>query len=141
MKTRVISAGAVILAVLVYLALPADPAREPDWNTQIVAQWLTDTTEPGPGSLSMFRIARQLDKACIDICFYDGHDIGSGTRNLFFYASDIDRTASILKALENDGTLPPGMKIGVARYKNEERTDWTYEPVHPEGLGRFDISY
>lgn len=141
MKAFAIPILAVALVALVYLAFPASPVNESDWNTQVVAQWLTDTAEPGPDSLSMFQIAYQLDNACTGICVYDGHDIGRGTHNLFFYTDDVERTVNTLRALESNGTLPAGMRVGIARYRNEERTDWTYEPVHPEGLNHFDISY
>ncbi len=45
----------------------------------------------------------------------------------------------MLIALERAGDIPKGLRIGVQHFTNARRDDWTYDPVHPPGLGEFRL--
>jgi hypothetical protein len=83
----------------------------------------------------------RVDWACKNVCSLDGNDIGSGTYNLYLYTQDVPETVRRLVELEQAHRIPPGLGIGVAKYKDSQRKDWTYEPVYPPTLKYFDISY
>jgi hypothetical protein len=105
--------------------------------TQIVAQW-----PDGAPLEKLFAIEDAIENAASDIADIDGHDVGSGTFNVFLYTDDstIDATVARLVKLVEGGKVPPGMKVGVAQYTNAARTDWTFKPVYPAGLTTFDIT-
>jgi hypothetical protein len=69
----------------------------------------------------------------------DGHDFGSGTANVFLYASDPDGAVRRVIELHDQGRLRSGMRIGVAENYNADRTDWTYRPAFPPGLETFNL--
>ncbi len=135
--------GRSSLAVLtagVMCCAPAEPAATQAMDTQIVAQW----TFSGNNILELQRFLAAemvISEACRDLCFEDGNDVGGGLFNVYVYAAgnDVSQTVELLKALERDARIPAGLRIGVARYTNEARTNWTYEPVHPDDLTSFSI--
>jgi hypothetical protein len=121
-------------------------------DTKIVAQWLL----PSPaidqqgllarvkGILSLYRYFRAeaaIERAAEGLYFEDGNDIGSGTFNVFIYTDQVDRTVARLIDLERSGKVPVGLRIGVAQYKNQERTDWTYSVAYPPTLTNFELIY
>jgi hypothetical protein len=73
----------------------------------------------------------------------DGNDAGSGTENFYLYAGDevVNGVVRHLIAMEARHLLPPGMRIGVAVYKDAARKDWDYRPVYPAGLAEFDLMH
>jgi hypothetical protein len=83
----------------------------------------------------------RVDWVCEDVCFLDGNDIGSGTYNLYLYTQDVPETVKRLVKLEEAQRIRPGLRIGVAKYTDSTRKDWTYEAVYPSTLKDFDISY
>jgi hypothetical protein len=86
-------------------------------------------------------VESRVDTACKEVCFFDGNDIGGGTYNLYLYTRDVHSTVTLLVDLEETHRIPPHLRIGVARYADRERKNWTYDPVYPQGLKTFDISY
>jgi hypothetical protein len=119
--------------------------------TQIVVQWLDETSIPQDGSLSAadlltqlsgnFRLESTLENESQGLYEVDGNDIGSGTYNIFLYAVDPDLAVQrVIKIFEN-GRLRPGIRIGVAQYTNEDRTDWVYRAAYPPELENFEITY
>jgi hypothetical protein len=112
-------------------------------ETQIVAQWLLADDAGLEALRSLQQSEGRVEEACGRVCFVDGNDFGGGTANIFIYAEDDDVTATVklLVTLHNTGRLPEGMRVGIARYKNAERTDWIFEPAFPVGLKHFDITY
>ena len=73
----------------------------------------------------------------------DGHDVGSGTVNVFLYAEDskVDLAISTIVRFFEQGKLPKGMRIGRAIYEDEKGRNWHFQPVYPPGLAKFDIMY
>ena len=121
-------------------------------DTQVVAQWVLDDSDGGKGSFAnalseishMFErmtLEAKVDAACKEVCFLDGNDIGGGTYNLYLYTQDVRSTVKLLVDLEDAHRIPPNLRIGVARYADREHKNWTYDPVYPQGLQSFDISY
>jgi hypothetical protein len=130
----------IAIAIFGILTPRAHSAGIQPQDTQIVAQWLDEDMR----EFSFFKrvtIESQIEGACAGICFLDGHDIGSGTYNIFLYSQNIPETVKRLIELEEAQRIPSGLRIGVAKYKDEERTDWTYEPAYPSTLKHFEIMY
>jgi hypothetical protein len=75
--------------------------------------------------------------------FVDGHDIGSGTVNVFLYAEDskVDSAIAAVVRFFEQGKLPKGMRIGRAIYEDEKRKNWRFRPAYPPGLAEFHIMY
>lgn len=105
-------------------------------TTQIVAQWSDKA-----GLESLMTVEDTIADAGDGLYDVDGNDIGSGTFNVFIYAADADVASAVARIvkLHDGGVLPPGMKIGVAQYKDAERKDWTFKPVFPADLKSFDL--
>jgi hypothetical protein len=91
----------------------------------------------------MWRVESILEAHENDLYFVDGNDVGSGTINFFLYARDenVDATVNAVVRLYEQKLLPDGMRVGVAAYKNEARSDWDFRPVFPVGLEQFNITY
>jgi hypothetical protein len=112
-------------------------------TTQIVVQ----VRYEGSAALTMLsRIGsweRRIARRCGDACFVDGHDLGSGTANIFLLADDekVDDVVNQIAELVKEQKLPEGVHVGVAEYLDEDRTDWRYRPALPPGLDRFDLTY
>jgi hypothetical protein len=111
-------------------------------ETQIVLQWIDNKQ----GSIDLQKIHQMeddLEKASGGKYFVDGHDIGSGTLNIFLYAEDamVDSTIVFVVHLFEQGKLPKGMRLGRAIYDDEKRTNWHFQPVYPPNLRAFDIAY
>lgn len=85
------------------------------------------------------QLESHVDTACQDVCFLDGNDIGSGTYNLYLYTSDVPETVKRLVALEQSRQIPTELRVAVAKYKDGNHTDWTYEPVYPPTLKHFEL--
>jgi hypothetical protein len=58
----------------------------------------------------------------------DGHDVGSGTLNVFIYAEDSKVNSAITLVIRffEQGKLPTGMRIGRAIYADEQRKNWRF---------------
>jgi hypothetical protein len=109
-------------------------------QTQIVLQWLTD--EQNDISLDQVWAIEDTPEAEAEGLFdVDGHDLGSGTANVFLYARDPQAAVGKVMRLYFARRLRPGMRVGVAEYKDASRKDWDYRPVFPRGLHRFDLIY
>ncbi len=69
----------------------------------------------------------------------DGNDVGGGVINFYLYTDDTSVQSLIpqLVALQNQGALPLGMRIGTAVYKDAKRKNWTYRPAYPAQLKSF----
>ena len=133
--------AAVALAILFQIAAPAMRAVAGETpQTQIVLQWLTD--EQNDISLDqIWAIEDTLKAEAAGLFDVDGHDTGSGTANIFLYAQDPQAAVGKVIRLYFAGRLRPGMRVGVAEYKDAARKDWDYRPVFPRGLHRFDLIY
>jgi hypothetical protein len=126
------------------------PARSPrPSDVQVVAQWSLPTAKPAKGFpldlLSVLgasegciptdlAIDRRSDKLYSD----SGNDVGGGKCNIYLYTSRPAETVARLAAMERDGILPVGMRVGLAHYTNAAHTEWTYTPAYPAELKRFD---
>lgn len=111
-------------------------------QTQIVLQWL----ESSHSDLSLDQIHKiedNLEQLGNGRFFVDGHDVGSGTINVFIYAEDaqVDAAIALIIRYFEQGKLPKGLRIGRAVYEDAKRTNWTFHPAYPPGLGSFDIMY
>lgn len=127
-----------LLAALLAMVSSAGVAMSAE--TQIVLQWLDNESATG---VSVDAIEAALDEANDGSYFVDGHDMGSGTTNIFLYAEDAlaDKTVAQAISLFEQKKLPPGMRIGKAIYQDAERRNWTFQPMYPPGLAHFDIMY
>jgi hypothetical protein len=111
-------------------------------RTQIVCQWL----DTGRGSMD-FRDIEKIEEALESVSsgrfIVDGHDLGSGTMNVFLYAEDseVDAAIAVVTRLFEQGKLPPEMRIGRAVYEDEKRRNWHFQAVYPPGLAEFQIMY
>jgi hypothetical protein len=103
--------------------------------TQIVLQW----PQAEVGLWRLWWLEHRLERGAGGEYRVDGHDIGSGTSNIFLYASDPDRAVRRIIDLYDPGRLRQGMRIGVAENYNANRTNWTYRPAFPPGLESFDL--
>lgn len=90
-------------------------------------------------TIHQLQLESRIDRMCGDLCYLDGNDIGSGTYNLYLYTGDVTITVKRLIDLQQSRKIPPGMRVAVAKYKNRDHTDWTYEPVYPQTLKHFDL--
>jgi hypothetical protein len=151
LMSRILTLVVAIPLLLFSKGVSAERGIQPN-DTQIVAQWLL----PPPaidqqglwarvrGILSLyryFRVESAIERAAEGLYFEDGNDIGSGTFNVFIYTDQVDRTVARLIDLERSGKVPVGLRIGVAQYKNKERTDWTYSVAYPPTLTNFELIY
>ena len=111
-------------------------------ETQIVLQWL-DTAQGSMNLRELSKIEDALEAVSDGKFSVDGHDIGSGTVNVFLYAEDARVNSSIAAVIRlfEQGKLPKGMRIGRAIYENAERRNWRFQPVFPSGLAEFQITY
>ena len=105
-------------------------------QTQIVAQWSDDADFD-----FLAAIAERLITSARDTYEVDGHDVGSGTFNVFIYADDakVDAAIALVIQLCKEGVIPPEMKLGVAVYQDVERTEWTFRPEYPPSLSEFEL--
>jgi hypothetical protein len=124
---------AAISAILLQIAMPVLAGAGEGPQTQIVLQWLTD--ESKDISLDqVWAIEDTLEAESEGLFEVDGHDLGSGTANVFLYARDADAVVGKVLRLYLAGRLRPGMRVGV-------RQNDSYLPVYPRGLHRFDLIY
>jgi len=103
-------------------------------STQIVVQW--DDTQ----AQHLVHLQTAFDHEAETLGYIsDGNDIGGGVINFYLYTdtSHVNDLIPKLVALQNQGTLPAGMRIGVAVYKDSSRKDWTYRPAYPAQLKSF----
>lgn len=112
-----------------------------DGSTQIVVQVRYEGDAVPAMILVIATWEDAIEQACGDLCLVDGHDLGSGTANVFLYApdEDVDRAVARVADLVHAGRLPKEVRIGVAEYLDPERTEWKFRPAFPPGLGFFDI--
>jgi hypothetical protein len=129
---------AVLLIMLFVMGARVATAGE----TQIVLQWL-DTAQGSMELREVHKIEDTLEALGNGSYSVDGHDIGSGTVNVFLYAEDskVDAAIAVVIRFFEQGKLPKGMQIGRAIYADQKRKDWRYQPVYPPGLAEFDIMY
>jgi hypothetical protein len=111
-------------------------------RTQIVLQWL-DTTLDSMELGEIYKIEEGLETVSSEKYFVDGHDVGSGTVNVFLYPEDseVDSAIAVVVRFFEQGKLPKGMRIGRAIYEDEKRRNWHFQPVYPPGLAEFHIMY
>ena len=105
-------------------------------QTQIVAQW-SDAADYD----ELIAIEDQLIEHAANSYDVDGHDVGSGTFNVFMFAADNDVDAAVGRIIQmcKDGVVPPEMKLGVAVYLDPERTEWVFRPAYPSDLTLFEL--
>jgi hypothetical protein len=119
-------------------------------DVQVVAQWVLPTDPKlNGGSLGglkslvrlqrYFRAEEAIEKASDGLYFEDGNDVGGRTFNVFIYTDRVDDSVARLIQLERSGKLPPGLRIGVAQYRDREHKDWDYKAYHPAGVTRFAL--
>ena len=127
----------VLLGTLVASAIAyVPPAFAGD--TQIVVQWLRSAQTPDLAALT-----EKLQSQSDDLYFVDGDEAENGTVNFYLFADDGSVKAAVARliALHRQGLLPPGMRIGVANYKDADRTEWDYSAAFPPDLKSFTTSY
>ena len=120
-------------------------------DLQVVAQWLLPSGGSSPGPVDAvksaammqryFKAERAIEKESGGAYFEDGNDVGGGAFNVYLYTDKVDATVAQLIALEHQGKIAAGLRIGVAQYTDAQRKDWTYKAYYPAGLTRFDITY
>ena len=133
-------AVAVASAILFQIAASTHPLAAETPRTQIVLQWLIE--DANDISLDqVWTIEDTLEAESEGLFDVDGHDLGSGTANVFLYARDAEAAVGKVLRLYFAGRLRPGMRVGVAEYKDASRKDWDYRPVFPRGLHRFELIY
>jgi hypothetical protein len=95
------------------------------------------------GLQEIYKIEDSLEAVSRGEYFVDGHDIGSGTVNVFLYAEDSKFNSAITLVIRffEQGKLPKGMRIGRAIYADEQCKNWRFQPVYPPGLTEFRIMY
>ena len=137
-----IFAGLALFAIYGLTVSRNSQELAPGPRTQIVLQWLIDSGEAQAMGLDeVFRIGDTLTAAGPGVFEVDGNDYGSGTANIFLFATEPDKAVKRVIELYDAGKLHRGMRIGVAKYTNPERTEWVYTPVYPAGLASFEITY
>lgn len=123
--------------------------RKPN-DTQVVAQWSLAAAGPPQHGLAGFGGATSAVDRCLHaesviekesggVYFEDGNDIGGGMCNIYLYTNRVDETVARLVGLTRAHRLPSDLRVGVAVYKNSERSDWTYRVAYPSTLARFDL--
>jgi len=132
----------MLQATLVMLPLVMGTGVAMAGETQVVLQWL-DTAEGGMGLQEIHKIEDALEVVSGGKYSVDGHDVGSGTVNVFLYAEDskVDLAISTIVRFFEQGKLPKGMRIGRAIYEDEKCRNWHFQPIYPSGLAEFDIMY
>lgn len=117
-------------------ASPIYPQLTSKTATQIVVQWPENGT--GLWGLWKIQIREEILRAHTNgLYMVDGHDLGSGTANVFLYAIEPGRAVNKVVELKNQGWLQSDMRIGVAENYNADRTEWKLRPVYPPGLENF----
>jgi len=94
------------------------------------------------GSPDAAKVSEQLTAASDDFYYVDGDDVTGKTANVFLFADDASVAESVKRivALRKRGLLPEGVRIAIARYKDDQRMDWNYEPVFPADLKTFAVT-
>ena len=110
-----------------------------DSRTQIVVQWPIDTTTD-ISQHELWALEDRLESEAEGLYEVDSHDLGSGTANIFLYASELEPAVLKVIAIYRSGRLRPGMRIGVQHYDDTAK-GWEYLPVFPRGLHRFELIY
>ena len=103
-------------------------------ETQVIVQW------DGNQASHLIRLQNAFDDNAEKLGYKsDGNDVGGGVVNFYLYADDaqVQRLIPKLVDLQEQGTLPADMRIGVAVYKDAARKDWTYRPAYPAQLKSF----
>ncbi len=141
----------LVALIMAGLVAACGPTRTPRGDTEIVAQWSPPRGAPARTLIDAatqltVRMPYQMTAIWIGLAggsLYSetGADSGGGPFNVYLESSKVDRTVARLVSLERVGRLPPGMRIGVAVYRDKARTDWTYRGIHPPGLAYFSPSY
>ncbi len=123
-------------------SVPRTRSVAPAGRTQIVVQWL-DTAQGSMELREIYKIENALESVSDGKYFVDGHDVGSGTVNVFLYAEDskVDAAIAVVVSFFEQGKLVQGMRIGRAIYEDEKRRNWHFQPVYPPGLAEFQIMY
>lgn len=129
-----IAAAAVTLTLVFAESAPAFAG-----DTQIVLQW---PKAGGPAGGALSNVETALQSGSEDLFFVDGDDASGGTVNVFVFADDTSVKAAVARiiALHRAGKLPPGLRIGVARYKDPDRAEWDYEAAFPPELKSFALN-
>jgi hypothetical protein len=112
---------AVMRGAMLVMALPAMGAEVAmAGTTQIVLQWL-NTAQGSMGLQEIYKIEDSLEAVSRGEYVVDGHDVGSGTLNVFLYAEDskVNSAITLVIRFVEQGKLPTGMRIGRAIYADE----------------------
>jgi hypothetical protein len=120
--------GATVDDALITLASAAPDEVEEEARTQIVLQWLADLAVGGLGLGDIAAMEDMLEAESEGLFEVDGHDLGSGTINIFLFAADAGAATARLIALAVAGRLQPGVRIGVQGL----------EAVYPPGVDRLE---
>ena len=141
----------LVALILAGLVAACGPARTPRGETEIVAQWSPPREAPARTLMDAatqltVRIPYQMAAIWIGLAggsLYseNGNDPAGGLFNVYLESSRVDQTVTRLVSLERAGRLPPGMRIGVAVYRDKAHADWTYRAVYPRSLTYFSSSY
>jgi hypothetical protein len=75
-----------------------------------------------------------LEEAIGDVGQVDGHDIGSGERNIFLFTENPSAAFEKIKPVFSSRGLMPILKGGYREVDGKE-----YTPVYPEGLRQFSV--
>jgi len=107
-------------ATLVMLLLVTGTGVAMAGGTQIVLQ-LLETAEGIIDAREIYKIEDALEVVSGGKYSVDGHDVGSGTVNVFLYAEDskVDLAISTIVRFFEQGKLPKGMRIGRAIYEDK----------------------
>lgn len=134
----------VVVAIVLFgfLAGCSQPRGIKPGDTQLVAQWttynLTASTMTADVERAMTEV--RIVWACGHVCFAHGNDLGGGAYNIYLYTQDVPETVKLLIRLEQARRLPRGLQIGIAKYKDNRHTDWSYTPAYPATLKIFAIA-
>src|SRR5262245_51276681 len=115
MEARMTLPRCVVLAV-VFLATGVKLAMSA--QTQIVLQSL-DTAEGTIALEEIYKVEEALETVSGGVYLVDGHDVGSGTVNVFLYADDakVDAAIALVVRFFEQGRLPKRMRVGRAVYQ------------------------
>jgi hypothetical protein len=114
----------------------ADRSVDTKERKQIVVQWFDDKSRQAMPVKQVHEMEDLLETESNSLFQVDGHDIGSGTINIFLFADDDNAAVRHLIEIYEAGLLPRGMRIGV---EDSSEKGSAYRPVYPAELTTFDI--
>lgn len=91
--------------------------------------------------LDIWWLESRLESQSRGLYIVDGHDIGSGTFNVFLFATDPEPAIRRVIELFEENLLRPNMRVGVADNYSADRRNWEYRLAFPPGGGDFKLMY